>query len=232
MDIIELYEVDSTNEYAKKQITAELEDNLVVWSHRQTAGKGRQGNVWESPEGNLYTSFVIKPKLEPQLIGQLSFMSAVAIAGVLETIMPEHAEKIQLKWPNDVLIDGKKLCGILVEKDSNSDWVVVGMGVNIATCPEGKANLYDLDVRISVKDFLEKLIIEFSVSLATLEHNGFEPIQKDWMKRAYRLNQEIRAKLPKETLKGIFRGIDNNGVLSLELPDGTLRDITSGEVFL
>jgi len=231
MDIIELYEVNSTNNFAKEKIKSGLSENTVIWAHRQTAGKGRQGNVWDSPEGNLYTSFIVRPKIEKKHIGQLSFAAAVAIANIVETLISE-GNVINVKWPNDVLINTKKISGILVESDSDSDWVVIGMGVNIATSPKGAVSLYDLESDISVKDFLERLIIEIGVLVSKIEIAGFDEIQKMWLKRAYRLNEEIRAKLPKETLKGIFRGIDNKGVLSLELEDGSLRDITSGEVFI
>jgi len=231
MDIIELYEIDSTNNFAKDKIKAGVNEEFIVWAHRQIAGKGRQGNIWESPEGNLYMSLVIKPNIDKKNLGQLSFAASVAIANIIESLIPTD-NKVNVKWPNDVLVNNKKISGILVESDSNSEWVVIGMGVNIATAPETAISLYDLDIRISVREFMEKLIIELGLLVAKIESKGFVAIQQEWLNKAFKLNQSITARLPKETIEGIFKGIDENGVLLLELPDGTIKQILSGEVFI
>lgn len=231
MDIIELYEIDSTNNFAKEKIQEGLEEETVVWAHRQEAGKGRLGNQWESPEGNLYMSFVINPNIEKQHIGQLSFAASLAVSNIMDDIIREKHE-VKVKWPNDVILNNKKVSGILVETDSDSGWVVVGIGVNIATAPDGAISLYDVEVDISVKDFMERLIIEFGFLVKQIEVEGFETVQKGWTYRAYKLGEEITARLPNETLTGIFQGIDEQGILQLELSDGTLKKISSGEVFI
>ena len=231
MDIIELYEVDSTNKYAKEKIKEGIEEDTIIWAHRQIAGVGRRGNEWYSPEGNLYISFIIKPNIERKHIGQLSFAASIAISNIIiDVVGDEHV--INVKWPNDVLVDDKKISGILVETDSDSEWVVVGMGINIATAPEGAISLYDLDADISVKGFLERLIVEFNLALSRSEKEGFEAVQKIWLSRAYKLGEEINARLPNEIVTGIFKGIDEQGILQMELKDGTLREISSGEVFI
>ena len=231
MDIIELYEVDSTNKYAKEKIIEGIEEETVIWAHRQTDGKGRRDNNWDSPEGNLYMSFIIKPNIERQHIGQLSFAASLAIANMLSDLI-EGNQEVKVKWPNDVLVDKKKISGILVETDSNSEWVVVGMGVNIAASPDEAISLYDIEVDISVKDFLERLILQFGLVVARIEQEGFEGVQKEWLDRAYRIGEEIVARLSHETVIGVFKGIDDNGILELELEDGSIRKIASGEVFV
>jgi len=227
MKIIEFNEIDSTNVYAKEKAEEGVVENVVIWAHRQTAGRGRQGNTWNSPEGNLYMSVILKLEVDKKHIGQLSFLASVALANVLSNLL-DRTHKINLKWPNDVLLNEKKLAGILVETEANADWAVIGIGVNVKLAPEGAVCLKDVGVDIEVKDLLDKLLEQIQL----LKRQDFKDIREIWLKHAYKINEEIKARLPKETLHGIFRGIDEEGVLLLELKDGTIRKINSGEVFL
>lgn len=227
MKIIEFSKIDSTNLYAKEKAEEGISENTVIWAHRQSAGRGRHGNNWDSPEGNLYMSLIIKLELDKKHIGQLSFIASVALANVLSNLL-DRKNKINLKWPNDVLINDKKLAGILVETEANADWAVIGMGVNVKSAPDGAVCLKDVGVNIEVKDLLDMLLDQIKVLL----RQDFKHIREIWLKHAYKVNEEIRARLSKETLFGIFRGIDEDGVLLLEMKDGTLRKINSGEVFI
>jgi BirA family biotin operon repressor/biotin-[acetyl-CoA-carboxylase] ligase len=230
MKIIGLDTVGSTNDYARELARKGVPSGTVVWAHEQTAGRGRQGNGWVSERGNLFMSLILRPKAKLADLGQLSFLAAVALSDTLEAILPSTAT-IHLKWPNDVLLQGKKAAGILIE--SETSWVVIGIGMNMTHAPENAISLRDIGVKkYKAHDMLEFLSREIPERVESWEKEGFEPVRKKWLKRAYKLNKEISARLPKETLTGIFEGIDPTGALLLALPDGSRKTIASGEVFL
>lgn len=231
MTVIELKTVGSTNDHAKDLARQGAAAGTVVWAHEQTAGRGRQGNGWVSAPGNLYMSMVLYPKKAVEHVGQLSFLSAVALAAVLERIIPVTAQ-VQLKWPNDILINRKKAAGILIETESGAPWVVVGMGLNVTNAPEGAVCLHDLGVRTRAADIFPLVVAEMRAQLALWETSGFDSIRAAWLNRAYNLGQEIRARLPSETVTGVFEGIDTQGALQLRVQSGQVRTVNSGEVFL
>lgn len=234
LNVVELDTVGSTNDHAKKLAQEGAASGTVVWAHEQTAGRGRQGNSWVSPVGNLYMSMILRPRTSGAHVGQLSFLSAVALANVLETILPETA-KITLKWPNDLLINRKKAAGILLETESqgaNPSWVVIGIGVNVASAPEKAVSLHDVGVKTcEPADVMEPLAREILSLAEQWEQDGFEPIRTAWLTRSCKPGEPLTARLPKETLTGTFSGLDHTGALLLTLADGRKRTITSGEVF-
>ncbi len=232
-NIIELETVDSTNTYAKRIAYEEdAADGTVVWAHEQTAGRGRQGNSWTSPVGNLYMSIIIRPEVEAQYLGQLAFLSAVALYNVLKNIATKNLE-VELKWPNDVLLGGKKLSGILIEADSSQKWVVIGLGVNVASAPMGCASLSDMGFQSYTTEILmKKLSDEFEKLVKKWQKQGFGFIRKKWLAHAYNMGKEITVKMGNNIIIGTFRGIDTTGNLLLELPDGSTKVINSAEVFL
>lgn len=231
MNIVELQTVGSTNDHAKDLAKKGAESGTVVRAHEQIAGRGRQGNSWISSRGNLFMSLILRPQVKPEHIGQLSFLSAVAIANVFEKIVPAGTD-VYLKWPNDVLINRKKIAGILIETESQADWVVVGVGVNIVDAPENAVSLHDIGAVCDAKEFLSLLTKEMEMLVTTWEKDGFEEIRSAWLKRAYKIGENIQARLPKEILTGVFAGLDQNGALQLKTQDGIMKTINSGEVFI
>jgi BirA family biotin operon repressor/biotin-[acetyl-CoA-carboxylase] ligase len=232
MKIIELKKTDSTNDHAKQLAREGAASGTVVWAHEQTAGRGRQGNTWVSIPGNLFMSMIIRPQISAEHFGQLSFLSAVALANVLEKIIPALAQ-INLKWPNDLLINQKKAAGILIETEGKAPWAVVGIGVNVSSAPPGAISLSDIGVKThSAREILELLAQEMQVLVQAWEKTGFAPIRAAWLERAYKHGEEITARLPKETLKGIFKGIDPAGALQLQMTNGIVKTINSAEVFI
>lgn len=233
-NIIRLKTVDSTNTYAKALAKEGAASGTVVCAEEQTAGRGRQGNSWVSIPGNLLMSIVLRPRIKASDIGQLSFLSAVALANVLENVLPSAA-KLELKWPNDVLINDKKAAGILIETEGHGEsslWVVVGIGVNITHAPPNAVCLYDLGVKTyGAEEILEMLVKQMLGLVAVWEQDGFASIRHAWLKRAYRLGETIMARLPQETLTGVFEGLDAAGALLLRASDGSQRIINSGEVY-
>ncbi len=231
-NIIELETIDSTNTYAKKLASEGAANGTVVWAHEQTAGRGRQSNTWESPVGNLYMSLILHPEVDTQYIGQLAFLSAVALLNVLEDMLPKSID-INLKWPNDILIDNQKLAGILIESDSVEKWVVVGIGVNIASAPIGCAALSDIGYHpCTTEDLMQKLTNEFGKLMQQWQNEGFGDIRERWLSHAYNISKEIVVKVGNNIVIGMFRGIDESGNLLLEPSDGSLQRINSAEVFL
>lgn len=235
LSLIELPIIDSTNEYARKLARNGYPHGVVVWAHEQTAGKGRQGNTWVSEPGNLFMSMIVRPKVNVAQIGQLALLAGVALANVLESFMPA-AVQIQLKWPNDVFINGRKAAGILVETESQGmlqvPWAIVGVGVDITSAPENAICLRDVGVTSyessHVMEFMAK---EIAMLIKKWEKSGFESIREAWIERAYKLGETITARLPKENITGIFEGLDKHGALLLTAEDGAQRVINSGEVF-
>jgi BirA family biotin operon repressor/biotin-[acetyl-CoA-carboxylase] ligase len=234
LSLVELATVGSTNDHARQLARNGYPAGIIVWAHEQTAGRGRQGNSWVSAPGNLFMSMILRPQVNAQQIGQLSLLAGVALANVLATIVPA-ASKIQLKWPNDLLINGKKAAGILVETESQGmlqvPWVVVGIGVNIISAPENAVSLQGLGVKTDAAHVLEALAKEIQSLVKKWEQTGFEAIRETWLKHAYKLGETITARLPKEKLAGTFEGLDRTGALLLTLPDGSRKVISSGEVF-
>lgn len=233
-DIIQLDAVGSTNDDAKDRARQGAREGTIVTAARQTAGKGRQGNHWLSEPGNLYMSLILRPKVSPAESGQLSFLAAVALANAVEKLLPAGV-KITLKWPNDLLLNGKKAAGILLETEAGSartvDWLVMGMGLNIAHAPENAISIGSLGGHIAPLDMLHMVRAEIMALYRTWREKGFAPIRTAWLDRAAHKAQEINVRLPHETFRATFLGIDDAGALHVKLPDGQERHIASGEVF-
>lgn len=234
-NLIELETVGSTNDHAKALAKSGYPHGTVVFAHEQTAGKGRQGNIWASLKGNLFMSVILRPQMNAALIGQLSFLSAVALAETFQSILPPTA-RIGLKWPNDVFLNGKKAAGILLESEADGvrpvGWVVIGIGVNITGGPEDAISLKDMGVETDARSLLENLVKRLMSLYGTWLKNGFDPVHQAWTNYAMNIGKDIQVRLPKESCTGKFLGIDKTGALQLEMPDGGRRMIASGEVFL
>ncbi len=235
LSLIELESIGSTNDHAKRLAKNGYPAGTVVWARAQTSGRGRQGNTWLSLPGNLFMTMILRPDKNASVAGQLSFVAAVALAETLREFLPQNVQ-IALKWPNDVLLNGKKAAGILLESEMNGvraiDWIVVGIGVNVAGAPEGAVGFQDFGVTgVEAGQVLEKLSIRLKSLYDIWQKKGFEPIRAEWLRYAHNIGVTINVRLPKETFSGTFIGIDTSGALQLEMDDGSRKDISSGEVF-
>lgn len=235
LTLIDLDAVGSTNEHAKTLAKNGYPAGTLVRAREQTAGKGRLGNSWTSFDGNLYMSLLLRPDMNATLIGQLSFLAAVALAEVLREQLPSTAA-INLKWPNDLLLNGKKAAGILLETEANGvqpvNWVVMGLGLNIVGAPDGAISLKDIGVETNADEMLEKLANRIMSLYTVWRAKGFDPIRLAWMNYAYNVGGTINVRLPTETLQGKFLGIDRTGALQLQMTDDSVKLIASGEVYL
>jgi len=212
--------VDSTMDVARENLI----HGRVVQAGEQAGGRGRRGNAWASPKGNLYQSIVLKPGTPRETWGQLSFIIAVALGKCIEDKINYH-----LKWPNDILINDQKLAGILLEV--HDDFVVIGTGVNITHAPDDRAKVSDF-WDVSVNDFRDVFLSEIEKYFMMWEEEGFAPIRELWMQHAYKLGENIQARLPNAIYDGVFEGLDDQGILLLRQNDGSLKQINSGEILV
>jgi len=212
----------STNDLAKK-----LPAYSVISACHQTKGRGRLGRKWQDGKGNLMASLVLpKPKKDIHLY---TFLISLAVARSIRSLSPK------IKWPNDILIQNKKVCGILLE--ATQDTLIIGIGVNIDTCPD-TGMMYPVTclkahrMHTSYKQLLENILQNFDNVIQLFEQNGFEPIRQEWLALACGLHQQISVNLPSQTIKGIFEGINEMGALLLAVPNNQVIQITAGDVFL
>ena len=236
---VEAYdELDSTNAEARRR--AEAGEGGPVWitAAVQTAGRGRRGRAWSTERGNLAATLLMTTDAPPVEAAQVSFVAALAAADLAEACLgPEVA---RLKWPNDVLVHGKKAVGILVESGPRPDgrlWLAVGIGVNLAHAPqnlERPATSFAEHMggkRPEPLAALEILASRFELWRAAWAAQGFAPIAAAWTERALGLGERCEARLPNRTVSGVAEGLDADGALRLRLDDGALERITAGDVF-
>ncbi len=189
-------------------------------------------------------SLLTRPEASPERALQLGFAVSLAIAeGIEEHVPPEAASNmaIRVKWPNDVLVNGAKVCGILVESSMRADgagldWMVIGMGINVKHAPEDTPFPATTLVRegidpVSVGNLLISVIGRFEVWRKRWVASGFEPIRAAWLARAAGLGEPVEVRLPDGTLKGVFDGIDETGALLLRTGSGVTTPVSMGDVF-
>ncbi|MGN6515006.1 MAG: biotin--[acetyl-CoA-carboxylase] ligase [Rhizomicrobium sp.] len=231
-------EIDSTTEEARRRAMKGERGPVWLRADRQTAGRGRRGRSWESPAGNLAATLLIAPDKPASECAQLSFVTAIAAADAAASFAPSAS--IKVKWPNDILADGKKFVGILLESASGKDaavaYLAIGVGMNIAYFPPDigypVTSLAALGVSVpSASEALTQLAAHFAKWYEIWMTSGFTPIQDAWLARAAGLGTRIRARLTHEETSGVFEGIDETGALILREGQGRVRTIAAGEVF-
>ena len=228
----------STNDEAKRLAEAGAEEWTAVYAREQTAGRGRGGNAFVSPPGNLYLSVILRPARSASAAAQLGFAAALAVGEAVFRRLPPGRD-LRYKWPNDVLVDGRKLSGILLESAAAQDgtlaWLVIGIGVNVASHPMG-ASWPATSLRFSGAEAvdLENLLSDIVVALQSETdrwlREGFAPLRAAWLARAYGLGGTVGVRLLRERLSGRFVDLDHDGVLLLETAEGPRR-IAAGEIF-
>ena len=221
---LECHEVlDSTSTLLKQRAEAGAAEGLAIQALRQSAGMGRQGRGWDSPAGNLYISVLLRPAVALRDTPQWSFVAAVALADTIKTLLPEVA-KLTLKWPNDLLLNGAKAAGILVETgvapSHALDWICIGMGVNIATKP----SLPDR-ATACLAEFLPDPPAPEVLAARLLQHlahwhdlrlaQGFAPIRDAWLRHAPAMGAPVSVKRDGALMEGNFAGLSPEGGLLL-----------------
>ena len=231
-------EIDSTNDEAKRRAGEGAPEGTLIWARAQSAGRGRRGRSFISPSGNLYMSILLRPDRPVASAAQLGFAAALALGDAMVPLLP-RPEALRYKWPNDVLIDGRKVSGILLESqaagEGRLDWLVVGIGVNVVSYPENvdypAVSLAAAGARaVTVEALLEAVAGRFQHWYGRWREEGFPPLRAAWLERARGLGEDIRVRLQGEEASGRFAGLDEDGALLLE-HGATQRRIGAGDVF-
>jgi len=238
--LIALDSVDSTNEEAKRRARDGAEDGTLIWAQEQTAGRGRGGRDWASPRGNLYCSVVTRPECTLAEAAQLGFAACLGVGGGVGSLVPPLTE-LHYKWPNDVLLNGRKVSGILLETASlpegGLDWLIVGVGINVASRPRDTAfaatSLADTGAgAVEVATVLTAFCRQFLSWVNRWLDEGFAPLRQAWLIRAKGVGEPITVRLGDgRVLEGVFQGLDPRGALLLQTADGATRTIDHGDVF-
>ncbi len=209
-------------------------EGLAIQAMQQVKGRGRHGHAWTSPMGNLYLSMLLRPACKAMDAGQLAFVTGVALSEAIDEVIDGDAHTKTLKWPNDILIDGRKVSGILLESKLKTngmmDYVIVGVGVNIFAPPEGAVSLDQVKKQpVYVNKFRDAVLDSFARQYTLWQEKGFAPIREAWLKQAHGINDAMSIRLPEITYSGIFRGVDEQGALMADV-GGELKRFTAGEV--
>lgn len=216
-------ETGSTNDDLAALARDGAREGTWLRAERQTGGRGRQGRAWQSPPGNLHASTLVRLRPDDPPAPTLALVAAVA----LHEVVAIYAPTVQIKWPNDLLFDGAKLAGILLERQG--DAVILGFGVNLASHPEGLDRpAASLAAAIAPDAFLTRLAAAFETWLARWRAEGLAPVRAAWLAAAHPLGTPLVA----NEARGTFDGLDESGALRLRLADGGLRVIHAGDVFL
>lgn len=228
---VRLYErLGSTNDEVRRLALEGAVAGTVVCADEQTAGRGRQARQWYSPPGNLYLSLLLRPNVEPARMPELGFVTALAVADTVDALLP-GASRAGLKWPNDVLVSGGKIAGILLEQVE--DALVIGIGLNVLHAPERAS--YQVTALaacggLATVDGARTILLDrMAKQLQAWEQDGFASIRAGWLMRAHPVGSSLRVTLEGRSVVGQFAGLDEDGALLLDMPEGRRR-IVAGEV--
>ncbi len=239
--IYEFKKLDSTNRFASELARRnELASHDVIVSHSQTAGSGKSERRWESPPGNLYFSIVLTPNVTPDVVPQISLLSAVALCNSIERICGENNIQLVIKnkWPNDVMVNDKKIAGILSESILHScngkeggivKLVIVGIGINITCSPitlrDKACSLEEFGIKISNEQMLRQFLSDFISLYENWLSFGFTKTRNLWLSRAYEFMRPVTRNVPgvidNDDITGIFSDIDEMGNMILSTKDGS-----------
>ncbi|MEM6355526.1 MAG: biotin--[acetyl-CoA-carboxylase] ligase [Pseudomonadota bacterium] len=243
--VLHFDEIDSTNAEAARRAPGGDPTSFWVLADAQTAARARRGRSWSSLEGNLFASYLCRPRMTPERAALSTFAASLAVLDTASALLGGQMERITLKWPNDVLIDGRKVAGILLESAAGRGrevaWLVIGFGINIATSPPAGEIRPGGAVPTSIveaggspllpKDVLALLGPALGGWMRRIEEDGFEAIRKIWLSRAARRGEVIGAGLASERLEGVFVDVDATGALVLRTRDGSLRQISAADIY-
>jgi BirA family transcriptional regulator, biotin operon repressor / biotin---[acetyl-CoA-carboxylase] ligase len=235
-------EVDSTNTMAYRLAREGAPEGMVVVADAQGKGKGRLNRVWQSPPGrNLYVSIILRPRIDPPAAPQLTLVAGVAVAEFLTAC---GRKDVTIKWPNDVLIAGKKICGILTEMSSSArgvDFIVLGVGLNVNMSREDfEPALGDIATSLKIEtgtthdriEVISGLLNFFETWYKVFLRRGFPGVRDVWLRHADILGRPIRVVFREDTQTGVVLGIDDDGTIVMKGADGTTRLVIAGDVHL
>jgi len=231
--------VQSTQDTARDLIDQSEQTPFLVTAEEQTNGRGRHGRQWISPRGNFFGSLVIRAAVVPLRYGEYSFLVAVVLH---ETIVKFSDRNVRLKWPNDVLLDGHKCAGILIESHgAQNEFLIIGIGVNLYHAPPEEEVGQPAAVlwpdqkpegeNQKLEEFRKQLITSFAQWHDVYCVQGFENVRTAWLKHTHNLGGQITAQTPQGPQSGIFAGIDAQGNLLLTQGKETIK-VTTADVLI
>ncbi len=232
-------ECDSTNRAANNLALSKYSAPVWFVAGQQTNGRGRQDRKWASPIGNVYASLLFRPRLKVQHAGALPFITALAARSTFVDLGMEEAA-VKCKWPNDILLNDKKACGILIESSASSDGyldhVIIGIGMNLLHSPDdaayGATSIYEETVhKPSVKQAVSILAKQVQTRIDAWKVDDFAPIKEEWTKHAWGLDKMRQIRTVKETFEATLLGLDDQGGLKVRLENGEERVIYTADVF-
>jgi BirA family biotin operon repressor/biotin-[acetyl-CoA-carboxylase] ligase len=239
--LLRLESVDSTNAEARRRAEGGEPGPLWIWSLRQSAGRGRNGRQWQSQHGNLFASLLVGLHCALPTASQLALLAGIAVYDTVGKLIPEEARTdLLLKWPNDVLLKGGKVAGVLLESASepapNRCKVVIGTGINIAAFPP---DLEQPATSLAAHGGTTTPAAAFQALAAVTdawlmrwgEGVSFQTVRRAWLDRAGPTGRPLRVRLSGEEAEGTFGGLDSGGALRLLMSDGAERRISAGDVF-
>ncbi|BAI60450.1 biotin operon repressor/biotin--[acetyl-CoA-carboxylase] synthetase [Methanocella paludicola SANAE] len=229
--VIHLNVTGSTNTVARQVAERGVEEGTVVLAETQSHGKGRLGRKWVAKPGSLAMSVILKPAIDPMHASSITLMAAVSVTKALRGAGLEAA----IKWPNDVLVNGKKICGILTEMSAETDivnFIILGIGVNVnndvplETATTMKAELSREVDRVKFTQLLLEMLEE---DYLTFKEEGFTPILWSWRRYSDTLGRLVEVTYQDEVVTGVAQDVDEDGSLLVKTADGSIRKIVSGD---
>lgn len=230
-------ELDSTNSTAKELAHDGAEEGTIVIARKQNQGRGRFDRIWQSPEGGVYLSFILRPRISAEKTSLLPFVAALALTKTIES----YGLHATIKWPNDVRVNGKKIAGILLESEVIGhaiNYVVVGIGMNLNIDithfstdiqPRSTSIIHELGSPVDYHEFLRTFFIQFGSFYKLFVEQQYDRIIDEWKTHTDTLGKTIRVQTSTETLQGIAFDIDQSGFLLLRTERGEIKKIMSGD---
>lgn len=229
-DILHYDTIGSTNDEARRLAASGAAHGTVVHADEQTAGRGRLARAWFSPPGNLYLTVVLRLDVPPNRLAELSFVAALAVADTVDALLPKTV-RATLKWPNDVLVAGAKIAGILLEHVDGA--TLIGIGLNVLHAPTSnayKTTTIAANGGLATVDGARDILLrQLGAHLATWQSDGFAPIREAWLKRGPMPGTTLRVTRAGHSIEGEFAGLDTDGALLLDTASGKQR-IVAGDV--
>ena len=242
-EVLSYKKVDSTNDIAYELAKKGMKEGTVILAEEQGKGKGRHGRTWLSPsKSGIYFSIILRPHITPNEISKITLLAAVATA---KAIREATGLQAMIKWPNDILVNHKKVCGILTEmkaEQDSVDFIVIGIGINVNNpgkqLPKGASSLAEelshhrKDEQISRIELTKKLIEKLEEDYFLLKKDGFRPIMDEWKHLSDMLGSRVKVSLQNRTFEGLAHDIDPDGALVVRRDAGTLEKVSSGDIMM
>ena len=236
-------EIDSTNSEAIRLARSGVSGNFVVWAHKQNHGRGSNMRSWYSGTENLTVSILLNTNARCEILSQITFVASLAVHDTVTAIFKQYkvSDKVQLKWPNDALVNNHKIAGILLEainiRQYARNYIIIGFGINVNESPYIADKLITnckefCKSAIDIGFVLDKLVTYFDIYYKQWSLNGFVIIRNLWLKKAYLIGKVITINSGNNRISGTFLDIDYSGSIRIKLAGGRIHYVSTGEIFV